>query len=165
MANALPVMIGPVKLASVQSLTVSEGYEIRRIAGSAFSQALKPTTKKISVRATLFGQDRLLQKVALEALALTSRLLIAAAAPALRLAGIPVVSGLTISLDMQITSLQFTQSVEKREAVDVSIDLEYVPRSGVAAVAAAAADLALAAATAALPSGPPPNPIARSPKP
>ena len=159
---AVPVMVGPVKLTYVQSMTVSEGYEIRRIAGSSFSQATRPSTKKISIRAVLLGPDRLLQKVALEAVALTSRLLVAATAPALAIAGIPVISGLTISLDMQVTSLQFTQSVDKREALDVAIDLDYVPRSGAAALASAAADLALAAATAAVPSGPPPNPIARS---
>jgi hypothetical protein len=162
---AVPVMVGSLKLKYVQSMSISEGYQIARIAGSAFSQAVKPTTKKISIRAVLVGPYRLVDKIALEALALTSRLLVAATAPVLAIAGIPVISGLTMSLDMQITSLQFTQSVERREAIDVAIELDYVPRSGLAALASAAGDIALAAATAALPSGPPPNPIPRAPVP
>jgi len=104
-------------------------------------------------------------KKALEALALTSRVLVAATAPALKITGIPVVSGLTISLDMQITDLRFSQSVQKRDALDVSISLQYVPRSSLTAIIGEAADLALAVGSAFIPSGPAPNPIPRTPGP
>ncbi|MCF2436273.1 hypothetical protein LV779_25650 [Streptomyces thinghirensis] len=43
------------------------------------------------------------------------------------MAGLPVVCGMTVSLDMQITSLRFTQSNQKRDALDVAISLEQVP--------------------------------------
>jgi hypothetical protein len=66
-------------------------------------------------------------------------------------AGLPVVSGLTISLDMQITSLRFTQSNQKRDAIDCSMTLEYVPRSSLSAIIGEALDVALAGATAAIP--------------
>jgi hypothetical protein len=143
-----PVLVGIVPLLFVQTLTVTEGYRIERIAGSGFSQALAPTTKTISIEAMLLGADRLLLKKELEALALVSRVLVAATAPALALAGIPVVSGLTISLDMQITDLRFTQSAEKRDALDVSLTLQHVPRSSALAILGEAADIALAAGTA-----------------
>ena len=94
------------------------------------------------------------KRLGLEALALTSRLLVAAAAPTLATFGIPVVSGLTISLDMQITELRFAQSVAKRDALDVSISLQQVPRSTLTAVLGEVADLGLAAATATVPSPP-----------
>jgi hypothetical protein len=161
----VPVMVGPVPLLYVQSLTMSEGYRIERVAGSRFSQALAPTTKTIAIEAMLTGRDRLLMRKALEALALTSRVLVAAAAPLLGVAGIPVISGLTISLDMQITDLRFAQSVTKRDALDVSITLQHVPRGTVSAVAGEALDLALAAGTAAIPTTPAPNPIPRAPGP
>jgi hypothetical protein len=161
----IPVLVGPVPLMYVQSMNVTEGYRIERIAGSKFSQAIAPTTKTIAIEAILLGPERLLLKKALEVLALTSRVLVAAAAPALAVTGIPVVSGLTISLDMQITDLRFTQSVQRREALDVSITLQYVPRSSLTAILSEVADLALAAGSAAIPSGPPPNPIARTPTP
>jgi hypothetical protein len=158
-----PVLIGPVPLLYVQSMSISEGYKFEKIAGSRFAQAIAPTTKTIAIEAMLIGPERLLLKKALEVLALTSRLMVAAAAPALALAGIPVVSGLTISLDMQITALRFSQTVQRRDALDVSLTLEYVPRSVASIAASEVADLALAAGTAAVKTGPPPNPISRAP--
>jgi hypothetical protein len=158
-----PVLIGPVPLLYVQSMSLSEGYQIERIAGSSFSQAIAPTTKTIAIEAMLLGPDRLRLKKELEALALVSRVLVAAAAPALAVTGIPVVSGLTISLDMQITDLRFNQSVQKRDAVDVSLTLRHVPRSSLTAILGEAADLVLAVGTA-LAAGPPlPSAIARIP--
>lgn len=157
-----PVLVGPVQLLYVQTMVINEGYRIERIMGSRFSQATQPTNKTIVIEAVLLGPDRLEQKKALEALALTSRLLVAAVAPALAATGIPVVSGLTISLDMQITDLRFTQSVNKREALDVSMTLQHVPRSSLTAVLSEVADLRLAVASAAVPTGPPVNPIART---
>ncbi|GAB2686957.1 hypothetical protein [Nocardia thraciensis] len=158
-----PVLVGPVPLLYVQSLTLSEGYRIEQIAGSAFSQALAPTTKTIAIEAVLPGPNRLLLKKALEVLALTSRVLVAATAPLLAVSGIPVVTGMTISLDMQITDLRFSQSTQKRDALDVSLTLRYVPRSSVLALASEAADLALAAGTAAAGSPPAPGPVPRPP--
>ena len=142
-----PVLIGPVALLYVQSLSLAEGYQIERIAGSRFAQALAPTTKTIAIEALLIGPDRLRLKKELEALALVSRVLVAATAPALAAAGIPVVCGLTVSLDMQITELKFAQSVQKRDALDVSLSLRYVPRSTLTTVLGEVADLALAAGT------------------
>jgi hypothetical protein len=143
-----PVLVGAVPLLHVQTLTLNEGYRIERIAGSSFSQALAPTTKTITIEAVLAGPERLLLKKGLEALALVSRVLVAATAPALALTGIPVVSGLTISLDMQITELRFTQSVQRREALDVHLALQHVPRAAATAILGEIADLALAAGTA-----------------
>jgi hypothetical protein len=161
----VPVLVGPVPLLYVQSMSISEGYRIQRIAGSKFSQAIAPTAKTITIEAVLLGRERLLLKKGLEVLALASRLLVSALAPALKITGIPVVSGLTIALDMQITDLRFTQSVQKRDALDVSITLQHVPRSSLFAILGEVADIALAAGSAALPTGPTPNPIPRSPKP
>jgi hypothetical protein len=144
-------------------MSISEGYRIERIAGSKFSQAIAPTTKTITIEAMLVGPGRLLLKKGLEVMALTSRLLVAATAPLLAITGIPVVSGLTISLDMQITDLRFNQSVQKRDALDVSITLQYVPRSSLTAILSEVADLALAAASPAILSAPAPNPVSRTP--
>jgi hypothetical protein len=157
-----PVLVGAVPLLHVQTLTMNEGYRIERIACSTFSQALAPTTKTIAIEAMLVGPDRLVLKKGLEALALVSRTLVAATAPALALTGIPVVSGLTISLDMQITELRFTQSVLKREALDVHLTLQHVPRSSATAILGEVADLALAAGTAITTSVPPAGPLPRT---
>ncbi|RJL35438.1 hypothetical protein [Bailinhaonella thermotolerans] len=156
-----PVLIGTVPLLYVQSLSITEGYQIERIAGSRFSQAIAPTTKTIAIEALLPGPGRLLVKKQLEALALVSRVLVAAAAPLLAVTGIPVVCGLTVSLDMQITDLRFTQSVNRRETLDASLTLRHVPRSSVTAALGEAADLALAAGTALSAGTPPAAPVPR----
>ncbi|AOP48608.1 hypothetical protein [Streptomyces lydicus] len=147
----VPVLIGAVPLLTVTSLTLNEGYQVARIAGSRLAQLVSPTARTITVEAVLVGRTRLLIKKSLEAMALTSRALAPATAPAMNLAGLPVVCGMTISLDMQITSLRFTQSNQKRDALDVSVTLEQVPRSSLTAVLGEALDLALAAGTAAVP--------------
>jgi hypothetical protein len=148
----VPVLIGVVPLFTVTSMTLNEGYKVARIAGSTLAQLVAPTTKTITLEAVLLGSTRLIVKKGLEAMALTSRALAAAAAPGMKLAGLPVVSGLTISVDMQITAVRFTQSNQKRDAIDVSISMEYVPRSSLSAIVGEALDMALAGATAAIPS-------------
>ena len=148
----VPVMIGVVPLFTVTSLTLNEGYQVARIAGSSLAQLVSPVTKTISIEAVLVGSTRLVVKKGLEGLALTSRVLAAATAPLMNTAGLPVISGMTISVDMQITSLRFTQSNQKRDAIDVSITLEEVPRSNLSLLVGDALDMALAAATAAIPS-------------
>jgi hypothetical protein len=165
MSGNPPVLVGTVPLFHVQSMTLNQGYRIERIMGSRWSQATQPNVKTIAIEAVLIGPDRLLVKKALEAMALTSRALAAAAAPLLGLAGIPVISGMTISLDMQITDLRISASTTKREALDVSMTLQHVPRSNLSALAGEAADLALAVGTAASSAAPPPSPAPRSPGP
>jgi hypothetical protein len=157
----VPVLVGPVPLLFVQSMTVTEGYEVERIAGTRFLQATQPTRKRIGIEALLAGPDRTALKKALEALALVSRKL-ADSTGGLLPNGISVVSGLTVSLEMQITELHFTQSVNRRDALEVSIALEEVPRASLLATLGEVADLAVAAGSALLPGTVPPNPIARS---
>lgn len=159
-----PVLIGGVPLFAVQSMVLSDGYKIERVFGSKWSQALMPTAKTIQIEATLTGPERLLYKHLLEDLALATRWAASAAAPALALAGIPVVSGMAVATDMQITELKFTHSVNKREALDLSMSLVHVSRTAIADLAGAALDLALAIATAALPTPGPPNPVTRVPQ-
>ncbi|WP_264931143.1 hypothetical protein [Streptomyces sp. A012304] len=141
----VPVLIGLVPLFTVTSLTLNEGYQVARIAGSRLAQLVSPTARTISIEAVLVGPYRLIYKKGLESMALTSRVLAPATAPLMNFAGLPVVCGMTISLDMQITSLRFTQSNQKRDAIDVSITLEHVPRSSVTAALGESLDLMLAA--------------------
>ncbi|MDV5143352.1 hypothetical protein ACFU5Y_04720 [Streptomyces gardneri] len=159
------VLVGTIPLLYVQSITMTEGYRVERILGSRFSQATQPSTKTLTIEAVLLGPDRFATKKALEVLALTSRALLSAAGPALAATGIPVVCGLTLSLDMQITDLRFAQSVQKRDAFDLSMTLQYVPRSSLSALAGEIADMALAAGSAGVPSVPAPGAVPRSPGP
>ena len=60
-------------------------------------------------------------------------------------------SGLVISVDMQITDLQFIQNNKQYDAIDFTVKLTQVPRSSLSLIIGEAADLALSAGMAAYP--------------
>jgi hypothetical protein len=127
MTANVPVLVGAVPLLMVQSYVVNEGYKSASIAGSHLVQMVSPTTKTITIEAFLVGKEQSLRP-ALEILALTSRALASVTAPLLSVAGIPVVSKNFVHLDMQITSLTFTQDNQNRNALKCNIQLTNVPR-------------------------------------
>jgi hypothetical protein len=147
----VPVLVGVIPLFTVTQFTLSEGYKITQLAGSRLAQLTAPSERKMIIEGTLVGSTRLLIKKGLEGMALTSRALAAATAPTMALAGLPVVSGLVISLDMQITDLKFVQNNKQRDAIDFTINLTQVPRSSVSMIVGEALDLALAAGIAFVP--------------
>src|SRR5262245_55449217 len=108
-----PVLVGVVPLFAVTSFVVNEGYKTASIAGSALTQMVAPTTKTITIEALRYDQSRALRPF-LEGMALTSRVLASVTAPAMKVAGIPVVAKMGVHLDMQITSLVFTQDNQMR---------------------------------------------------
>jgi hypothetical protein len=138
----IPVLVGAVPLLAVTSFVVNEGYKTAAIAGSTITQMVAPTTKTISIEALLIGEFRALRP-ALEAMALTSRLLASVTAPLLQVAGIPVVAKTSVSLDMQITSLVFTQDNQMRDTLKVSMTLTHVPRAQLSGLLGGALDLAV----------------------
>lgn len=156
-----PVLVGAVPLFHVQSIVLTEGYKTAKLSGSWWVQMLAPDTKTIDITAYLMGDQRLAYKKALEAQALLIRGL-AAVATVDAFAGIAVVSGLTVSTDMQITNLTFTHSIDKgREVIFVVMKLTQVPRTVLSAILGEAGDIALTATTAAIPSTLVPNPVTR----
>lgn len=128
MTANIPVLVGAVPLLMVHSYVVNEGYKSASIAGSPLVQMVSPTTKTIAIEAFLVGKEERALRPALEVLALTSRALASVTAPLLSVAGIPVVSKNFVHLDMQITSLTFTQDNQNREALKCNIQLTNVPR-------------------------------------
>jgi hypothetical protein len=144
---AFPVLIGGVPLPVVTSFVLTEGYKVAQIAGSStLSQMTAPIAKTIKIEGLLINGFRSLRP-AFEALALTNRLLAAAVGPVAQFAGIPVVARLGVHLDMQITSLVFTQDNVMRDAFKVTMELTNVPRGSISAIVGAVADVALGAAS------------------
>jgi hypothetical protein len=135
------VLLGVVPLTSVTNFVLKEGYKIAQVAGSStIAQMLTPTAKTLTIEAQLIGNLRALRP-ALEGLALTNRILAAAATPLLKFTGIPVVARLGIHLDMQITDLVFTQDNVNRDTLKVSITLVNVPRTKLGGILGAALDV------------------------
>ncbi len=137
-----PVLVGAVPLFAVTSFVLNEGYKTASIAGSTLTQMLAPTTKTISIEALLIGEARA-RRPALEAMALTSRLLASIAAKLEQVAGVPVVASTGVHLDMQITRLIFTQDNQMRDTLKVSMTLTHVPRSQQGGLLGGALDLAV----------------------
>ena len=137
----IPVLVGAVPLLAVTNFVMNEGYKTATIAGSSLTQMVAPTTKTITIEALLIGAQRALRP-ALEAMAMTSRLLASVTAPLMQIAGIPVVAKTSVNLDMQITSLVFTQDNQMRDTLKVSITLVQVPRTQLGGLLGGALDLA-----------------------
>ena len=136
----IPVLVGAVPLLAVTSFVTNEGYKTASIASSTLKQMVAPTTKTIAIEALLIKEFRALRP-ALEAMALTSRGLASVTAPLLKLAGIPVVAKTSVNLDMQITSLIFTQDSQMRDTIKVSKTLINVPRTQFGGLLGGALDL------------------------
>lgn len=143
----VPVLVGAVPLLAVTSFVLEEGYKTAAIASSKFTQLVAPTTKSIKIEALLIKEFRALRP-ALEAMALTSRGLASATGPLMKLAGIPVVAKNGVHLDMQITSLTFTQDNQMRDTLRVSMSLVHVPRTQLGGLLGGALDLAVGVGTA-----------------
>jgi len=146
----IPVLVGLVPLFAVTSFVLNEGYKVVPIAGNLathLKQLVAPTTKTISIEALLIDEFRALRP-ALEAMALTSRLLASATGLLLKFTGIPVVAKTGVHLDMQITTLVFTQDNQMRDALKVSMTLTHVPRSRVFGLIGGALDVAVGVGTA-----------------
>ncbi|WP_373652555.1 MULTISPECIES: hypothetical protein [unclassified Schlesneria] len=143
----IPVLIGAVPLLAVTSFVMNEGYKTATIAGSTLTQMVAPTTKTITIEALLIGKQRALRPP-LEAMALTSRLLASASAPLMKLAGVPVVAKTSVNLDMQITSLIFTQDNQMRDTLRVTISLIHVPRTQLGGLLGGSLDLVMAGGSA-----------------
>jgi hypothetical protein len=146
-AANIPVLVGAVPLLAVTSFVLNEGYKTVAIAGSSLTQMVTPTTKTISIEALLIGGFRALRP-RLEAIALTSRLLASVSAPLMAVAGVPVVAKTGVHLDMQVTSLVFTQDNQMRDTLKVSISLVHVPRTQLGGLLGGALDLAAGAGSA-----------------
>ncbi len=125
------VLIGAVPLFAVNRITLNEGYELPPVGDKKASQFTGKITRTVQVEAVLIGDERHAIRLALEAMADLSRTL-----PAISsiFSGIPLVAGLTTLLDMQVSSLNFSQSAEEKDVFTVSISLKHCPRPGVMAL-------------------------------
>ncbi len=133
------VLVGAVPLFAVNRLSLSESYKLPPVGGAGLSQFTGTIERTVQIEATLIGDERHAIRLALEAMADLSKTL-----PALSsvVSGIPLVSGMTTLLDMQISSLSFSQSAEEKDVFTVSLSLKHCPRPGVMALISEATNAA-----------------------
>jgi len=137
------VLIGAVPLFAVNRITLTENYDLPPVGGKGLSQSTGKITRTVQIESSLIGDERHLIRLSLEAMADLSKTL-----PALSsiVSGIPLVAGLTVLLDCQISSLSFGQSAEEKDVFTVSIGLKHCPRPGLMALLSEATNAAAAIA-------------------
>jgi len=117
----------PLPIFAVTQMQLSETYHLPPLGSSGARAIVDTHDDTISLQGMLVGSTRYAQKALLETMAETSKRgtkLLAIGPP---MAGLVLVTAMTIRLNMQVTRLSFTASSGKREALDVAIDLAYVP--------------------------------------
>lgn len=120
-----------VPLWSVTSISLSETYHLPPIGSSGAKAIVATHDDTISLAGVLVGPERYTWKLALETLADVSRRGSAISAmTAGAVNGLILITSMTIRTDMQVQSLSFGASAAKREALDVSLSLAYMPLPG-----------------------------------
>jgi hypothetical protein len=120
-----------VPLWAVSTMTLSESYHLPPIGSSGAKAIVSTHDDTVSLSGVLVGEERFGLKLALESLAEASKRGSALAAmTGGRAGGLILVTSMTIRTDMQVQSLSFTASAQKRDALDVSMSLAHMPLPG-----------------------------------
>jgi hypothetical protein len=115
----------------VTSLTLSESYHLPPIGSSGVKAIVSTHTDTVSLSGMLVGANRFQSKLDLEHLADVGRRgSFVALATQGRVNGLILVTAMTIRTDMQVQSLSFSATAAKRDVLDVSMSLEYMPLPG-----------------------------------
>lgn len=130
-SQQVSVLIGTVPLFAVNRISLSEQYQLPPVGDKGQSQYTSKITRTVQIEAALLGTDGPTTRLGLELMADLSKTLPLASSI---LSGIPLVAGLTTLMDMQVDSLNFSQSAEEKGVTMVSISLKHCPRPGLMAL-------------------------------
>lgn len=144
--------IVPVPLWAVSQLSIESSYFVPQIGGTRRRVALVTHDDTLSFSAMLLGPSRFAWKVALENLAESSRQGTALSKlPGGARGGLILITAATVRTDLAVQSLNFTQTAQRRGAIDVTVRLLHLPRPGSLAKLLDVASIGVGALTDALP--------------
>jgi hypothetical protein len=135
------VLLGTVPLFAVNRISLNEQYQLPPVGDKGLSQYTSKITRTVQIEAALLGTDGPLTRLGLEMMADLSKTLPLVSSI---MSGIPLVAGLTTLMDMQIDSLNFSQSAEEKDVTMVSISLKHCPRPGLMTLLSAVTNAASA---------------------
>lgn len=121
----------PIPLFVVTRMSLSETYALPPVGSRGFRAAVDNSEDTVSLAALLVGPQRFAWKQGLELLADFSR-----RGGALSrwtggaVGGLILVTAMTVRLDMQVTEMTFTASAQRRDTIEVNINLRHVPQPG-----------------------------------
>jgi hypothetical protein len=125
----------PVLLYAVTAMTISQSYTLPPIGSSASRVLVDTHHDTISLNGLLLGRERFAWKLALETIAESGKrggagLTALAAAAGMDISGLILITSMTIRTDMQIQQLSFTANAQRRDAIEVSVQLAHLPPPG-----------------------------------
>lgn len=121
-----------VPLWAVTQLSISEQYHLPPIGSTAHKAIVATHDDTINLSGVLVGAERYAWKFALETMAEASKRGTALAAySGGKFSGLVLVTSMTIRTDMQIQSLTFAASAQRRDVIDVTIAMAHLPRPSI----------------------------------
>lgn len=119
----------PIPLWAVTQFSIESAYSLPQIGSTSRRVALPSHDDTLSISAVLLGPLRYTWKLALENAAEASRLgnILSRHTSA---GGLVLVSPATIRTDLAVQALTFSLNASRRDTLDVSIRLAYLPRPG-----------------------------------
>ena len=117
----------PVPIYAVTQMTLNEAYHLPPL-GTAAARAIVAThDDTITLTGMLVGVSRYAMKALLETMAETSKRGTNLFLVGPQMSGLILITAMTIRMNMQVTRLQFGATSQKRETLDVTMELAYVP--------------------------------------
>jgi hypothetical protein len=133
-----------IPLWAVSSIGLSETYQLPPIGSSGAKAIVATHDDTVTLAGVLVGPKRYAWKLSLETLADTGKRGGAIGAfTGGAVSGLILVTSMTIRTDMQIQTLSFTASSAKRDVLDVSLSMAYMPLPGALASLLDVASLAV----------------------
>jgi len=121
----------PIPLWAVTSINLSETYQLPPLGSTSYKAIVSVHEDKVTLSGVLVGPLRSAWKFVLETLAEASKRGTAISSlTGGKISGLILITSLTIMTDMQIESLTFSVSAQKRDVIDVSIALVHLPTAG-----------------------------------
>jgi hypothetical protein len=120
-----------VPLFAVTSMSLSEIYHLPPVGSDAARVLVETHDDTLSLSAALVGPDRHIMKLMLETLAEQSmRGSVLDSVTGGQVGGLVLWTGLTLRTDIYVKSLTFNAASGRRDAIDLSLTLEHLPRPG-----------------------------------
>ena len=120
-----------IPLFAVSQIVLTEAYHLPAIGTTSVRSSVATHDDTIALTGLLAGPERYALKFTLETLAESSKR--GTALEGLTggaVSGLVVITGIAVRTDMQIQALSFTVSAARRDVIDVTITLAYMPRPG-----------------------------------
>jgi phage protein U len=123
--------IVPIPLWSVTTMTLTETYALPPIGSTTSKASVGVHDDTVALSGVLVGGERYAWKLLLETLAESSKRGSALASfTGGKVGGLILVTSMTIRTDMQVQSLVFGATAAKRDTLDVTITMAYMPLPG-----------------------------------